>query len=74
MNIMFIAMNVATAMTADWIRNDFTCGKKPFVDALISSGAMNLTDLEQTKGFDWTWLTYVANIDDIIRDNGYAEG
>lgn len=57
----------------DWINLDFTCGKKPFVDALISSGAMNLTDLEQTKGFDWTWLSYVANIDDIIRDNGYAE-
>ena len=57
----------------DWIQLDFTCGKKPFVDALISSGAMNLTDLEQTKGFDWTWLTYVANIDDIIEDNGYSE-
>lgn len=67
-----VAFNVAKC--PDWIRNDFTCGKKPFVDALISSGAMNLTDLEQTKGFDWTWLTYVANIDDIIRDNGYAEG
>lgn len=58
----------------DWIKDDFVCGKKPFVDALISSGAMNLTDLEQTKGFDWTWLTYVANIEDIIEDNGYSEG
>ena len=57
----------------DRIHNDYTCGKKVFVDALTSSGAMNLTDLEQTKGFDWTWLTYVANIDDIIRDNGYVE-
>ena len=57
----------------DWIYNDYTCGKKVFVDALTSSGAMNITDLPQTKGFDWTWLTYVANIDDIIRDNGYAE-
>ena len=57
-----------------WIDLDFVCGKKHFVDALISSGAMNLTDLEQTKGFDWTWLTYVANIEDIIRDNGYSEG
>lgn len=66
-----VAFNVAKC--PDWIRNDFTCGKKPFVDALMSSGAMNLTDLEQTKGFDWTWLTYVANIDDIIRDNGYSE-
>ncbi len=57
----------------DWIYNDYTCGKKVFVDALTSSGAMNITDLPQNKGFDWTWLTYVANIDDIIRDNGYAD-
>ena len=66
-----VVFNVAKC--PDWIANDFTCGKKPFVDALISSGAMNLTDLEQTKGFDWTWLTYVANIDDIIEDNGYGD-
>lgn len=57
----------------DWLDEDYVCGLKPFVNALTTSGAMNLTDLEQTKGFDWTWLTYVANIDDIIRDNGYAE-
>lgn len=67
-----VAFNVAKC--PDWINLDFCCGKKPFVDALMSSGAMNITDLEQTKGFDWTWLTYVANIDDIIRDNGYADG
>lgn len=66
-----VVFNVAKC--PDWINLDFTCGKKPFVEALISSGAMNLTDLEQTKGFDWTWLTYVANINDIIEDNGYAE-
>ena len=53
----------------EWIKNDFTCGRKPFLEALNASGAMNLTDLKQTKGFDWTWLTYVANIEDIIRDN-----
>ena len=66
-----VAFNVAKC--PDWINLDFCCGKKPFVDALMSSGAMNLTDLEQTKGFDWTWLTYVANIDDIIADNGNSE-
>lgn len=66
-----VAFNVAKC--PDWINLDFTCGKKPFVDALMSSGAMNLTDLEQTKGFDWTWLTYVANIEDIIEDNGQGE-
>lgn len=57
----------------DWIQNDFTCGRKVFLEALNDSGAMNLTDLKQTKGFDWTWLTYVANIEDIIEDNGYSE-
>jgi hypothetical protein len=35
----------------DWIYNDYTCGKKVFVDALTSSGAMNITDLPQNKGF-----------------------
>lgn len=58
----------------DWINLDFTCGLRPFLQALNNSGAMNLTDLKQTKGFDWTWLTYVANIDDIIEDNGYSDG
>lgn len=66
-----VVFNVAKC--PDWINMDFCCGKKPFVDALMSSGAMNLTDLEQTKGFDWTWLTYVANIEDIIEDNGYED-
>ena len=66
-----VVFNVAKC--PDWIDEDYICGLKPFVEALKLSGAMNLTDLEQTKGFDWTWLTYVANIDDIIRDNGYAD-
>ena len=57
----------------NWIYNDFTCGVQPFITALLTSSAMNLTDLPQTKSFDWTWLTYVANIEDVIRDNGYIE-
>ena len=63
-----VAFNVEKC--PDWIQNDYTCSVKVLRDALQSSGAMNLTDLPQTKGFDWTWLTYVANIDDIIEDNG----
>lgn len=62
-----VVFNVAKC--PEWIANDYVCGIKPFLNALQTSGAMNLTDLEQTKGFDWTWLTYVANIDDIIEDN-----
>ena len=66
-----VVFNVAKC--PDWIHNDYVCGIKIFLNALQTSGAMNLTDLEQTKGFDWTWLTYVANIDDIIEDNGQGE-
>lgn len=66
-----VAFNVENC--PDWIQNDYTCSSKTFLKALESSGAMNLTDLKQTKGFDWTWLTYVANIDDIIEDNGAEE-
>ena len=68
-----VVFNVAKC--SDWIDNDYVCGIKPFLNALQTSGAMNLTDLEQTKGFDWTWLTYVANIEDIIEDNngGFEE-
>lgn len=66
-----VAFNVEKC--PDWIYNDYTCGMKVLRDALQSSGAMNLTDLPQTRGFDWTWLTYVANIEDIIEDNSGAE-
>lgn len=66
-----VVFNVAKC--PDWIHNDYVCGIKPFLNALQASGAMNLTGLEQTQGFDWTWLTYVANIDDIIEDNGQGE-
>ncbi|MBO4542785.1 MAG: hypothetical protein J5725_06330 [Bacteroidales bacterium] len=66
-----VAFNVEKC--PDWIQNDYTCGEKVFLKALQDSGAMNLTDLKQTKGFDWTWLTYVANIEDIIEDNGVGE-
>jgi len=63
-----VVFNVAKC--PDWIASDYTCSKGNFLKALVESGAMNLTDLEQTRGFDWTWLTYVANIEDIIEDNG----
>lgn len=66
-----VAFNVAKC--PDWIDIDYACDIRLFNKAFQNSGAMNLTDLEQTKGFDWTWLTYVADIDDIIRDNSSEE-
>lgn len=52
-----------------WIYNDYIVSKSEFLAALNGGGAMNLTYVSQTDHFDWTWLTYVANIEDIIRNN-----
>ena len=57
----------------DWINMDYTCKNSEFLSKLNDGVALNLTFMSNTQMFDWTWLTYVANIDDIIRDNGYSE-
>lgn len=57
----------------EWVDINYTISSTDFLQALNAGGAMNLTYVSQTKHFDWSWLTYVANIDDIIENNGYAE-
>lgn len=66
-----VAFNVANC--PDWIEMDYTCSKTEFLRKLNDGVALNLTNMSQTKLFDWTWLTYVATIDDIIEDNGYGD-
>ncbi len=57
----------------DWINQSYCANKTEFLSALNDGGAMNLTYVSQTQQFDWTWLDYVANIDDIIENNSYSE-
>lgn len=56
-----------------WIDQNYSVSEKDFLSALNDGGAMNLTYVSQTKHFDWSWLTYVANIEDIIENNSYSE-
>lgn len=58
----------------DWIQEDYSCRKLDFLDKLNAGVAANLTYISETRSYDWTWLTYVANIEDIIRDNSYGDG
>lgn len=53
----------------DWLNMSYSPSIKDFKSALLDGTAINLTDISKTKRFDWSWLTYAANIDDIIRDN-----
>lgn len=56
-----------------WLDNNYMCPKKEFLDKLNDGVAINLTHMSITKSFDWTWLTYVADIEDIIEDNGQGD-
>lgn len=58
---------------SDWLDMNHVCRKRDFLEKLNKGVALNLTHVSQTEQFDWTWLTYVANIDDIIEDNGQGE-
>lgn len=51
-----------------WLLNTYIVTRQEFQDALVAGTAINLTDVSKTKDFNWDWLTYVANIDDIIAD------
>lgn len=66
-----VAFNVDSC--SEWLDNNYACRKNEFLGKLNEGVALNLTHMSQTQLFDWTWLTYVANIDDIIEDNGYGD-
>lgn len=52
-----------------WLSDSYCPSKQEFTEALVNGTACNLTEICKTKSFNWNWLDYVANIDDIIRDN-----
>ena len=52
-----------------WIENTYTADSSGFTNAVMSGSACNLTAISKTKNYNWDWLTYVANIQDIIKDN-----
>lgn len=53
----------------DWLNNTYCASKQEFVEALLDGSAINISELASAKGFNWSWLDYVANITDILKDN-----
>ena len=70
-NQYIVAFNIEKC--SKWIDQNYSESEKDFLSALNGGGAMNLTYVSQTNQFNWSWLDYVANIEDIIRDNSYIE-
>ncbi len=52
-----------------WINNGYSPSEKEYTTALSNSSAMNISALSKEKHWDWSWLDYVANINDILEDN-----
>lgn len=59
---------VLTAFTSSvlspWIMNTYSCTQEEFDKKCGQGVAMRI----DTKDFDWSWLTYVANIEDILSN------
>lgn len=55
----------SSVLLTDWLLNSYTCSRDEF-DRICGSGDAIRLD---TRDFDWSWLTYVANIKDLIEKN-----
>lgn len=52
-----------------WINNGYSASDDEYMSALKNGSAINVTAISTEKHWDWSWLDYVANIDDILKDN-----
>lgn len=53
----------------NWLSNTYAASTAEFDTAIQNGSAIDITNISVTKQYDWTWLDYVANIDDILADN-----
>lgn len=52
-----------------WLDVNYSPSKTEFTNGLIDGTVFNISEAASMKNFDWSWLDYVANIDDILKDN-----
>lgn len=62
-----------TCKHRNWLENTYSASNKEFTNALLQGSAINITEMSAVKDFSWTWLDYVANIEDILEDNKQEE-
>lgn len=52
-----------------WLDNTYSTDLREFTDSITDGTAINMTLLSETRNYDWSWLDFVANIQDIIDEN-----
>lgn len=62
-----VAFKVAEC--SDWLTNTHVASEAEYLSALATGSAINISNISETENYDWSWLDYVANISDIIKDN-----
>ena len=66
-NVYVVAFKVAEC--SDWLTNTHVATEAEYLSALATGSAINISNISETRSYDWSWLDYVANIADIIKDN-----
>ena len=52
-----------------WLDNSYSSRKSDFLNAIGNGTALDITQMSEVKRYQWDWLDYVANIQDILDDN-----
>lgn len=61
-----IAFNIDDA---NWLNNGYAISETEFMNALRDGKCVNISAISKTNRWSWSWLDYVANIEDILEDN-----
>lgn len=52
-----------------WLNLGYSPRREEFNKSIQEGSALNISNISDTKKYRWDWLDYVANIDDILKDN-----
>lgn len=53
----------------NWLYNKYEAPEKEYLKALADGYAITLDNIKDAKTYDWSWLNFVANIDDVLQQN-----
>lgn len=57
------------AELSKWLLNTYDPSNREFTKALVEGYACNISMSPEGQKLDWSWLTYIANIDDLLFDS-----
>ena len=63
-----VAFTIKT--NSQWLNNGYSPSDYEYTESLRNGSAINISEISKDKKWDWSWLDYVANISDILEDNG----